>query len=256
MIRRKVLSLLLTAALLFSSCGVPNYFDYTTDVSFKTQNISQADGRAAIYLDPSILDRIYDGALTPIPTTPKIYLLYSISGSADSSSSSLISAFNSAYRSSINSYPSEYEDFITRNVAPSAGADTVQYALYPFKYINEEGMEAQLNAAAVITAFSADGSYEISVTRTPLANGEFVLTFNAPGYEPIQLYRYNGKAFQNGINNYETDSDDEFNEYSGDASASSIVSPQIKVYLASSVGFRSYTNFMFAKMIEIATFSI
>ena len=143
MIRRKVLSLLLTAALLFSSCGVPNYFDYTTDVSFKTQNISQADGRAAIYLDPSILDRIYDGALTPIPTTPKIYLLYSISGSADSSSSSLISAFNSAYRSSINSYPSEYEDFITRNVAPSAGADTVQVQVHKddVKVVGQTGGE-------------------------------------------------------------------------------------------------------------------
>ena len=256
MIKRKILSLLLLAALSFSSCGVPNYFDYTTDVSFKTQNISQADGRAAIYLDPSILDRISSGELTPIPTTPKIYLLYSISGSADSSSSSLISAFNSAYRGSINSYPSDYDDFITRNIAPSAGADTVQYALYPFQYNDETGMETQLNLSAIISSFSADGNYEISVTRTSLSNGEFVLTLEAPGYDPINLYRYNGKAFQTGITNYETDSDDEFNEYSSDASASSIVSPQIKVYLASSVGFRSYTNFMYAQMIEIASFSI
>ena len=259
MINRKCLSLLLAAALfIISACGVPNYFDYTADISFTAKGILQTDGTAQLYLDPNIIDRVRDGEISPIPTTPKLYLLYSVSGLADRSSTNLISSFNSSYRNSISNYPSSYEDFIKTNTAPSDGAQTVQYALYPFTYYPQgSDRESQLNITAAISDFAADGSYDIKITQKSLGSGEFVLTLERNGQDPVDLYRFNGKTFRTGITNYETESDDEFSQYSSDASATTIVSPQIKVYLASSLGFRSYTNFLFAKMPDpIAVFNI
>lgn len=251
MIRRRILSLLLLAALFFiPSCGIPNYFDYERNVDFKANNISVADNLAAIFLEPSIIARVENGDLRPIPFTPKIYLLYSISGT-DSSNTSLISAFNSAYRSSISNYPSDYENFIKRSVAPVSGADSIYFTLFPFH--DEDG--DQVNLAADIYQFDSSGNYNIRVTQRTVPEG-FVISLEYGDGNQMDLYRFNDDPFEYGITNYDNDSDDEFSQDSNDGNVQNIVTPRIRVYLASTAGFRSYTNFMYAEMIEIASFNI
>ena len=72
----------------------------------------------------------------------------------------------------------------------------------------------------------------------------------------LDLYRFNDDIFEYGITNYDNDTDDEFMQDPDDGDASNIVTPRIRVYIASSMGFRSYTNFMYAQMVEIANFTI
>ena len=251
MIRRRFLSLLLMVALfLLPGCGIPNYFDYESDFDFTTQIVSTADSSAAIYLSPDILNRIGSGTIEPIPTTPRIYLLYSISGT-DSSNTSLISAFNSAYRSSISSYPDDWDGFIKSRVAPASGEDSIYFALFPF---HDEDNE-QVSLTADMAGFDADGLYRIQV-RQKSVEGGFVIELSYGNGETMDLYRYNDEVFKTGITNYDANSTDEFQQDRDDGDANKILSPRIRVYLASTMGFMHYTNFMYAKMIEIASFSI
>ena len=251
MIRKRTLSLLLTVALfLSSSCGIPNYFDYESNIDFTANSLSITNGQAELFLEPGILTQIEYGDITPIPTTPKLYLLYSISGT-DNASSSLISAFNSAYRNSINNYPDEYDGFIKRSIAPVSGADQIYYTLFPFH--DEYG--TQINLTADVIDFSSDGSYRISVQQKPVDDG-FVITLSYGDGLELDLYRFNDDIFEYGITNYDNDTDDEFMQDPDDGDASNIVTPRIRVYIASSMGFRSYTNFMYAQMVEIANFTI
>ena len=251
MVRKRILFLLISAALyFFPSCGIPNYFDYESNIDFTANSISITNGQASIFLEPSIIVRILNSEITPIPTTPKIYLLYSISGT-DSSNTSLISAFNSAYRSSISNYPSDYDGFIKRSLAPVSGADSVYFTLFPFHDVNGD----QVNLTADIDDFLSDGNYNITITQRTVSDG-FVLTLTYGNGNQIDLYRFNDDVFEYGITNYDNDSEDEFMQNQSDGDASEIVTPRIRVYLASTMGFRSYTNFMYAQMVEIANFTI
>ena len=249
--KRNIVSLFFIAALFFiQSCGIPNYFDYESNIDFTVNSVSMTDGTANIFLEPSILARIDNGEITPVPTTPKIYLLYSISGT-DSSNTSLISAFNSAYQSSINNYPDDYDGFIKRSIAPVTGEDSIYFALYPFH--NENG--DQVNLTADISGFQSDGYFNISVSQQTVSDG-FVIMLTYGNGETMALYRFNDDPFEYGITNYDNDSDDEFRQNLSDGDASNIVTPRIRVYLASTMGFRAYTNFMYARMVEIANFTI
>ncbi len=246
--KRKKLFLFLFFVVVFFACGIPNYFDYTENVSFTIETISETNNQAAIFMDPAIIERIQAGEISVIPTTPKVYLLYTISGN-DSANTYLISSFNSTYRGTINTYPDNYSSsrFIKRSVSPSGtSGDSIYFALFPFH--DENGDLVSFDAD--IDEFD-DGYYNIQISYEQQSSGGYIFKLSYGDGNTMDLYRFNDKLFYTGITNYDTDSDDEFQQNTSDGDVSNIVTPRVRVFLASSVGFLHYTNFMFARMVEI-----
>lgn len=260
---RKCLLILLASLFLFTSCGVPNYFSYSS-TDFLFDSISSIYRTAEVYVDDDIVYGVKSGTYDPIINTPKLYLMYAVFGSDTSLSSTLQSRMNSKFKGKVINMPSDFDSFNSiygtykiddesfycyaypfRRVTLSDTGYTVKSGTYTgtidFDYFYYTGDTAYLSFEMVKDPSSSSGN----LLQLTISDGDSLS-------EVVTLCRFNRESFTDNINNYNDDDDDEFGE---DDPISSMIDPTLHIYAAVSFGFNSYTNKPYIAAKELASFS-
>ena len=264
MVRKAVLAFVASLFLLLSSCGIPNYFSYSSsDFDFGT--ISLTNNTAEVYIESSIVQGVRNGTYEPILNTPKLYLMYAIYGTAESPSSTLRSAMNSTFKGKVKNMPTSRLDKYYRYLLD--GENYVYYYVYPFKQVSvtENGFSPYSGTFTGTLDYkyfyeTGDTAYlSLELIEDPSStSGRLLQLTMSDGAEEdgetgtFVLCRLNKESFTQNINDYNDDSDDEFDE---DDKLSEMIVPSLHVFASVSCGYYSYTNIPYISAKEIATFS-
>ena len=223
--RSKFIFLALSASLFLclSACGIPNYFSYSS-TDFEITNISGSGKSFDITVSPSIINRVTDGELSPIPQTPKLYLMYSISGT--SPTVSLESYMNSNFRGYIKSMSKTTLGSSTQ-YTPTGSTTSLTYKLFPFREIQSGSASSDTYTGLIDFSQFTDGesiTFSFSLVNDPsTANGKLIRLTAGDG-TTVDLVRFNKDSFTGNIMDYNNASDSEF---STDQDASQMISPTV-----------------------------